>query len=168
MYVIFFGVGIGFILLSFVFDTLLDIDGPIGILQPKLIAIFLTVTGGAGIIISNGIGDVLGPSFTFTVSVFAGLLVAAILNRLVVIPLRRAQNTSAFDKQATIGTIAKIISPIPAGGFGKISYNISGSVVTSPAKSDDGGEILRGESVAIVYIEGGTYFVKKDDKQRLN
>jgi membrane protein implicated in regulation of membrane protease activity len=87
---------------------------------------------------------------------------------LVIVPLNKAQNTSAFDKQATIGTWAKVISPIPQGGYGKIRYSVSGSVVTSPAKSEDGGEINSGENVAIVYIEGNTYFVKREIPQNVN
>jgi len=161
MYVIFFGIGLGFIVLSVLLDTLVDIEGsPFSILQPKLIAVFLLMTGAVGMILT-GRWESAPFSLIFTISAFSGLFIAALINRLVIIPLRRAQNTSAHDKQATIGTIAKIISPIPQGGYGKISYSISGSTVTSPAKSEDGGEIKNGENVNIVYIEGGTYFVRR-------
>jgi len=161
MFLILFIVGAGFILLSAIFDFFVDGPGsPISIFQPKLIAIFLTVMGGVGLILTNSWASA---PFTLilTISVFSGLFIAALLYRFVIIPLHRAQNTSAFDKQATIGIVAKIISPIPQGGYGKISYNISGSTVTSPAKSEDGGEVKNGEAVTIVYIEGGTYFVRK-------
>jgi membrane-bound ClpP family serine protease len=87
--------------------------------------------------------------------------VAGLLNRFVIIPLYKAQNTSAFNMQDTIGTHATVISPIPQGGYGKIRYNISGSVVTSPAKSEDGREIKAGEAVDIIYVEKNTYFVRK-------
>jgi len=161
MFTIFFIVGVGFIVASVVLDFFVDGTGsPISIFQPKLIAIFLTVVGGVGMILTNVWGN--APfSLILTISAFSGLFIAALLHRLVLIPLYRAQNTSAFDKQATIGTMAKIISPIPQGGYGKISYNISGSTVTSPAKSEDGGEIKNGQTVSIVYIEGATYFVRR-------
>ncbi|MCL2216389.1 MAG: NfeD family protein, partial [Defluviitaleaceae bacterium] len=94
------------------------------------------------------------------VSVTGGLVAAALVNRFVIIPLHRAQNTSSFDKQATIGAQAEVISRIPQGGYGKIRYNISGSVVTSPARSEDGNEIKRGDKVEIIYIEKNTYFVR--------
>jgi len=163
MYIIFFGVGVGFVLISFFLDAVIDIDsGPISLFQPKLIAAFLVVSGAVGIVLSNRFDGVFSGPIILVISVFGGLAIAAIINRLVVIPLRRAENTSAFDKQATIGTWAKVISPIPLGGYGKISYSISGSTVTSPAKSEDGGEIKNGENVAIVYIEGSTYFVKRE------
>ena len=141
MFLIFFIVGLGFILLSVIFDIFFDGPGsPISIFQPKLIAIFLAVMGGVGLMLNNSWGS--APFIiVLTISAFSGLIIAALLYRLVIIPLYRAQNTSAHDKQATIGVAAKIISPIPQGGYGKISYNISGSTVTSPAKSEDGGEI---------------------------
>jgi membrane protein implicated in regulation of membrane protease activity len=95
------------------------------------------------------------------------LFVAGLINRFVIVPLRKAQNTSAFNMQDTIGIHATVISPIPRGGYGKIRYNISGSVVTSPAKSEDGGEVRAGEQVDIVYVEKNTYFVrhKLNDKE---
>jgi len=169
MYLIFFGVGAGFVIISFLLGAIADSDsGPLAIFQPKLIAVFLTVTGGIGMLLSARLENTFSGPIVFTISVFSGLAIAALINRLVIIPLHRAQNTSAHDKQATIGTWAKVISPIPQGGYGKISYNISGSTVTSPAKSEDGGEIKNGESVAIVYIEGNTYFVKRDTIQHAN
>jgi len=169
MYLIFFGIGVGFVVISFLLGAITDSDvGPFSIFQPKLIAIFLTITGAIGMILSARLDNVFSGPIVLTISVFSGLAVAGLINRLIVIPLRRAENTSAFDKQATIGTWAKVISPIPQNGYGKISYSISGSTVTSPAKSEDGGEIKNGENVAIVYIEGGTYFVKRDTMQHAN
>ena len=169
MYVIFFGVGVGFVLISFLLGAVTESDsGPLSIFQPKLIAVFLTVTGAAGMLLSPRLDGLFNAPIVFTISVLAGLFIAGLLNRLVIIPLHKAQNTSAHDKQATIGTWAKVISPIPQNGYGKISYSVSGSVVTSPAKSEDGGEIKTGEKVAIVYIEGGTYFVRSEMSQHLN
>ena len=161
MYVILFGVGAGFIFISFFLDTLIDADGAFfSILQPKLIAVFITVMGGFGIILSSHFGTII----TLIISVLSGLLIASLINYLVIKPLYKAQNTSTFDKQAIVGTHAKIISPIPQGGYGKIRYSVSGSVVTGPAKSLDGGEIKNGENVNIIGIEGSTYLVKKSYK----
>ena len=162
MYSTFFLVGIGFIVVSFFLGAIAEAEsGPLAILQPKLIAVFLTVMGGVGMIVSPMFYP--SASLILTISVLSGLIIAGLLHRFVIMPLHRAQNTSAHHKQEVIGTIAKIISPIPKGGYGKIRYNVSGAVVTSPAKSEDGGEINNGENVAIVYIEGNTYFVRRDE-----
>ena len=163
MYAILFGVGLGFIVLSFIIGGLFDIESPsFSFLQPKLIAIFLTVMGGLGLILDPIMyGFVGGAGIVLFASFLGALFVSGLIHRLVIVPLYKAQNTSAFDKQATIGISAEVISPIPQGGYGKIRYSISGSTVTSPAKSDDGNAIDSGEYVDIIYIEKNTYFVKK-------
>ena len=158
MFIIFFIVGLGFIALSFIVGEVADFEGTgFAWLSPTLIALFLMVTGGLGLILNPRL-EIL---FVLLISFFGGLIVAGLMNRLVIAPLRRAQNTSTFNIQDTIGQQAEVISKIPQGGYGTIKYNISGSIVTSPAKSDAGNEILQGECVEIVYIEKNTYFVKK-------
>ena len=161
MFVVLFGVGIGFILLSAFIDTFLDFGG-ISVLQPKLIAIFLTVTGGIGLILTNRFMDTLAFIFILLISISVGLLAATAIYRFIIRPLKKAENTSTFDKQDTIGTTAKVVSPIPKGGYGKIRYSVSGSVVTGPAKSEDDSDIGCGEEVFIMDIDKGTYFVRRN------
>jgi len=165
MYLTMLIIGAGFVLISFLFGALADADfegiGPIGFLQPKLIAVFLSITGILGLVLSGRFDNPFAGGMVLFISVLGGLFAAGLINRFVVIPLKNAQSTSTFDKQATIGTTARVISPIPTGGFGKIKFNVSGSLVTCPAKCEDGGEIKNGEDVAIVYIENNTYFVRK-------
>jgi membrane protein implicated in regulation of membrane protease activity len=165
MYIIMFGVGAGIVLLTFLLGEFLEFECGSGLsfFRPTLIAVFLTVTGGLGWLLSPRLEGILGNGIVLTISVLGGLTIAGIIHRFVIIPMQKAQNTSAFHKQAAIGITAKVISPIPQGKYGKIQYNISGSVVTGPAKSEDGGEIKNGENVNIVYIENNTYFVKRED-----
>jgi membrane protein implicated in regulation of membrane protease activity len=159
-----FGVGVGFILLTLIIGEMAEIDGTLfGFLKPSLIAIFLVVMGGIGLILSPRMVGL--PLMVAFISFVCGILVAGLLNRFVIVPLQKAQNTSAFNMQDTIGTQAVVISPIPQSGYGKIRYNISGSVVTSPAKSEDGGEVRTGEQVDIVYVERNTYFVRRKNRK---
>ncbi|MCL1844747.1 MAG: NfeD family protein [Defluviitaleaceae bacterium] len=169
LYFILFGIGAGFILISLVVGELGELGGFDGgssgfaFFKPKLIAVFLVASGAIGLILTPnlyfpGVGGII-----LFISVTGGLLTAGLFNRLVIIPLNRAQNTSAFNIQDTIGTTADVISPIPQGGYGKIRYNISGSVVTSPAKSEDGNQISAGTRVEIIYVEKNTYFVRREE-----
>ena len=164
-YFILFGVGIVSIVLSFVVGNFFSAEGVgFSILQPKLVAAFMLVTGGMGLLLTERLGTIGGPGFVLFVSVASGVAAAMILQRFIIVPLTNAQNTSTFDMQATIGVTAEVISKIPQGGYGKIRYNISGSTVTSPAKSEDGNQIIAGEYVEIIYIEKNTYFVRKAEK----
>jgi membrane protein implicated in regulation of membrane protease activity len=163
MYYVLLGVGAGFILISLFVGEFMEFEGasPLSILKPMLIAIFLVVTGGLGLLLTPNFEWLGGGGLVLFISVISGLAVAGLVNRFVIIPMHRAQNTSAFNIQDTIGTAAEVISPIPQGGYGKIKYSISGSIVTSPAKSEDGNAISTGENVEIIYIEKNTYFVRR-------
>jgi len=162
MYLIFFGVGVGFILLSLLLGEFMETEGSaFSFLKPTLIAVFLTVVGGLGLLLTPRFYGSLGDGVVLAISIMGGFVVATAVNIAIVKPLYKAQNTSTFGKEETIGLRATVISYIPAGGYGKISYSISGSLVTSPAKSEDGDEIKSGESVEIVNIEGSTYYVRK-------
>lgn len=166
MYFVMFGIGVGFVVLSFLlgeFGDFGDIEGPsfLSFLKPSIIAIFLVVTGGLGLLIEPRVDLIFGGGIVLFISVLSGLFVAGLVNRFVLVPLRRSENTSSFHKQDTVGTMAEITSPIPQGGYGKIRYSVSGSYVTGPAKSDDGNAIPCGEKVEIIYIEKNTYFVRR-------
>ncbi|MCL2223339.1 MAG: NfeD family protein [Defluviitaleaceae bacterium] len=170
MYLVIFGVGAAFIVLSLLVGEFVEVEMDVegfslgSFLRPTLIAIFLVVTGGMGLLIAPRVEFVGGGGLVLFVCAVSGLLVAGLVNRFILIPMHRAQNTSTFNKQDTVGTSAEVISPIPQGGYGKIRYNISGSYVTSPAKSEDGNPVPRGENVEIIYIEKNTYFVRKEAK----
>ena len=167
MYLILFGVGAGFIIISLIIGELGDVEAPLGFtfFKPKLIAIFMVVMGGLGFLLTPNFDFIGGGGIVLFISFFSGLAIAGLINRFVIIPMQKAQNTSAFHVQDTIGTFAEIISPIPQGGYGKIRYNVSGSVVTSPAKSEDGSAISQGENVEIIYIEKNTYFVRRQNDE---
>jgi len=160
LYMVLLGVGIGFVILSFLLGDL-DFDGlAFHFFRPNLVAVFLVVTGGLGILLHGGTIYALGAIILFAFCASCGIAMAALLHRLVIIPLQKAQNTSTFNMHDTIGIKAEVISPIPQGGYGKIRYNVSGSFVTSPAKSEDGNPVKNGETVEIIYVEGNTYFVR--------
>jgi membrane protein implicated in regulation of membrane protease activity len=164
MYQVMFGVGVGFIVLSLLVGELAEVEGMVfGFLKPSLIAIFLVVMGGLGLILTPRLEGLT--LIVAAISFMAALFVAGMLNRFVIIPLQKAQNTSAFNMQDTIGMSATVISPIPQNGYGKIRYSVSGSVVTSPAKSEDGTAVPAGEAVSIIYVEKNTYFVRREQKE---
>jgi len=165
MYLIMFLVGAGFVAISFLLGEMVELEGArFGVLQPKLIAVFLTVMGGLGLLLTPVFGDAnwVSAAIVLNISAVAGFVVAGGIHRFVIVPLQKAQNTSAFNMQDTIGAPAEVISRIPRGGYGKIRYNISGSYVTAPAKDESGYEIRRGEKVVISYIEKNTYYVRPD------
>ncbi|MCL2361244.1 MAG: hypothetical protein FWC73_05475 [Defluviitaleaceae bacterium] len=158
MYLVLLIVGAGFIVLSLVLGEALPFEGVGGaFFRPIVIAVTLTVTGGVGLILAPMWGSYLAFPFAAAAGLFAGFL----LYRFVILPLQRIEHTSSHDKQALIGSTAKVVLGIPQGGFGKIKYNVTGAFVTSPAKSEDGIEIKKDTEVVIAYIKNNAYYVRE-------
>ncbi|MDR2899529.1 MAG: hypothetical protein LBU94_04375 [Clostridiales bacterium] len=171
-----FGVGIGYTVLAFLLgevihfgdfggsDGDLDFDldshvpgdaGSISPLKPACIAAFITVFGGCGILFLPRFGGLLA----VMMASLLGAIVAFLIFRFIIVPLNRAQNTSAVEKQSLIGSNAVVTERIPQGHFGKITYFVNGNTYSAPAKSEDGNEIARNSNVEITHIEKNTYFV---------
>jgi len=157
MYIILLGVGAGFVFLSLIFGEIFEIEGTtFAFLRPTLIAVVLAVFGGTGLLLTDRLGGFL----VFIISLVISLSVGFLMNRFVFTPLHNMQHTSTHNKQELIGTTAKVALTIPQNGYGKIKYTVNGSVVTSPAKTEDGSGILKDTEVSIMYITDNTYFVK--------
>jgi membrane protein implicated in regulation of membrane protease activity len=161
-----FGVGIGYTVIAFLlggifdaFDFGSDMDaGAVSPLKPAVVASFVLVFGGAGLLLMQVISPII---WAVPLAGVMALAVAYILYRFIVIPLSKAQNTSAVEVQSLIGHTAKVTEKIFQGGYGQIMYRANGNIYTSPAKAEDGGEINRNDSVEIIYIQDNTYFVRK-------
>jgi membrane protein implicated in regulation of membrane protease activity len=160
-----FGVGAGYIVISFflgelfgLFDFAADIDiGFASPLKPSVIASFLIVFGGLGLLLIKRVNLFLAISIALTLA----CIVSFLIFRYVIVPLTRAQNTSAVEKQSLIGSPALVTVQIPQGKFGKIRYFANGNTYSAPAKSEDGNELAQNEEVIIVYIERNTYYVAR-------
>ena len=169
MYFVFFGVGAGFVIISLLVGEISDVAFPLPtFLKPMILATILVVTGGLGLMLTPRFDMPGAGGIVFLISALGGMAAGGLLNRFVIVPLHRAQNTSTFNMQDTIGLVAEVISPIPRGGYGKIRYNVSGSVVTSPAKSEDSEPIPAGQTVEIIYLEKNTYFVRRQTESVYN
>ena len=151
-------IGSGFVVISMIFGEVFDFDGTGFIfLKPKVLALTITVMGGVGLILSPRMGVYLA----FPISLASGLGAGFLLYRFIFVPLYRMQHTSTHDKQSLIGSFAKVALAIPQGGFGKIRYAVSGSIVTSPAKTEDGSGIAMDTDVVILAIKNNAYYVKE-------
>jgi membrane protein implicated in regulation of membrane protease activity len=126
-------------------------------LKPITIVSFLTVFGGIGMIGTyRGLDAVL----LFIMALVSGLITAFILYRFIVVPLYKAQNTSAFSRKKLIGMQAKVISPILDEGFGTIAYVVNGKKYNGPAQHVGKKSVAQGEEVIIYEIKNNTFYVQ--------
>ncbi|MDK2787708.1 MAG: hypothetical protein PWP07_933 [Epulopiscium sp.] len=155
-------------ILGQIFDFLgldgdVDMDGDflgIGIspLKPVIIAVFVTVFGGVGIIAEkNNLGDII----SLIIALIFAVTVSFLIFRFVVVPLYRLQSKGAVEQKALIGHIAKVTLTIKDGQFGKIHYVVDGHTYSAPAKSVNNETIEKGDEVVIVEIRNNTFYVKK-------
>ncbi|MDR1640452.1 MAG: hypothetical protein LBC41_13345 [Clostridiales bacterium] len=166
-------VGAGYALLAFVLGELFDfldvdfsfdfIGGTLSPPKPMVIAAFVAVLGGVGLIFH----DTLGPVLALALSLAAATAVSSALHKFVVVPLIKAQNTSILEMNEFIGLPARVTEKIPQGKFGKITYFAKGNTLSAPAKSEDGSEIGRNEQVVIAYIEKNVYFVTREKQPKI-
>ena len=160
IFFIFLGVGVGYAIIGFILGNVLGCgDTSVNSIAPinfSVIAAFVTVFGGSGLLLMRS----LPPLAAAPLSGLLGLAVAYGFHRLIIVPLSKAQNTTAIEIQSLIGHGAKVTEKIPQGKFGKITYKVNDSTYTAPAKSEDGKEIPKNTSVKIVYIEKNAYYVR--------
>jgi len=126
-------------------------------LKPITIVSFITVFGGIGIM---GNHYKLNEVYTFVLAVISGAAVSFILYRYIVIPLYKAQNTSAVSQKTLIGMKAIVISPILENGFGVISYVVNGSKYNAPAQHINKKSVPQGEEVIIYEIKDTVFYVQ--------
>jgi len=171
-----FFVGIGLAILSLVLGGLTDflgIDGVDGMdldleidglgidislpLNPVIYIVLITVFGGVGMILT------MTTTFTgmviIAISIAAGIGAGALLYRLVILPLKKAQSTSSPEKIELIGLSALVSEKIQKEGFGQISYVVNGNSFTAPARSTHNEELAAGTQVSICWIREHVFYV---------
>lgn len=146
-----------------------DIDhgGTDGIspLKPIVIATFITLFGGFGII-GNFISS-LAAIFVFLLAVLAGFVGAALIFYTVVVPMYKCQSNSVVSNENVKNVSGNVITPISSDGLGEISYTVGDIRYTSPAKSLSEEEIEKGTDVVIVDIKDNVASVIKKPKVNL-
>ena len=127
-------------------------------LKPIVIASFITVFGGVGIIcVKKDISIMFAALIAFALAA----AVSFSLYKFIVVPLYKAQNTSATSYKEMKGGLAKISLAIKGSSYGRISYVINGNTYSAPARSIDNTDIEKGANVVIINIEKNTFYVKK-------
>jgi hypothetical protein len=132
--------------------------------SPSVICSFLTTFGGAGYIslVAVGIGA--------PVSIVVGAVAATVGAGGVFYGMNKffsaVQASSEVKVADVVGRVAEVITPIPKGGVGEISYEVSGTRQSAPARTASGKPVGRAAKVKIVRIVGTTYLVKPSKWRR--
>lgn len=165
-----FGVGVVLTIVLFLFGGLFDLfDGDLdfdldyfdlhpAIRSPMLLLIFLTVFGGSGMLLLR-MEFILDDWIVICSSLVVAGAISSFIQRWIIVPLKRAQNTSTPEEVDLIGLPAHVIETIEEGGCGEITYTIHGNTYCAPAKAVTGERITKETMVAICWIEDYIYYV---------
>ncbi len=180
VYLICFGVGLVFTVLSAVFAHVFGggsdahvspgdahAEGGFGshdmpgfsALSPTTIASFVTAFGGLGMIFgkfeatrSAWVSAPLAALGGFGVATFVFVLFRAVF--------RATQSSSESRVAQLAGKTATVITPIPVDGVGEIAYVDGGSRYTAPARAEDGQSVASGATVSITRTSGSQFYVR--------
>lgn len=157
-------VGVLLIIVSLVFGEIFGfgIDhGDFGFLSGPVIATFLILFGGGGIMLVEvfKVSGGLSAAGAFA-SGFAGSgLVYFITWKLIL----SQQGGTDYDPKLSVGTEAEVITRIPEKGTGEITFDHTSGRISGPARSLSGSPIDRGNVVVIDKFVAGVYIVRKAD-----
>lgn len=161
------GVGFLFLLISLVVGDVFeavgfDIDGgadgggtDFGLLDSRVIAVFLTAFGGFGVIAAqNGFGAV-GSSIAGLLGglVFAG--VVSVFGRFLI----GQQASSSVSDETLLGRTVQVTVAIKPGAVGQITAKIGDERVERIARAKDGSEIATGSIVKVDSVVGDSVIV---------
>ncbi len=135
-----------------------DVATAVSPFKPTVISAFVTTFGGVGIILGR---QGILPVLVIAGALGAGLLAGYLLYRFVIVPLYKAQNTSAVSVRYLRGVTGKMTLGTEGRNFGKVSYVVNGNTMTSPALSWNEEKIPAGKTVVVVDIKKNTFYVKE-------
>ncbi len=154
-----------FEMLDFEFDSDFAGNGgsDIGILDSRVVSVFLTAFGGvAAVTLYLGFGGII--------SALVGLLSGVVFGGMIFgfgYFLHTQQATSSVGDRDLIGRTAKVIVGIQPDGIGQISCLIGEERIEKIARSRDGKGLKEGETVFIEEISGDSFVVSKMDRPAL-
>ena len=134
-------------------------EAPIAPLSPATISVFMATFGGVGIILTSLFH--LNLLVTLPVSAAAGFGVATVVFTLFYHFFTKVQASSEPRMAEAIGLKAEVTVPIPAAGVGEVAFVARGTRLTSPARSQEGVELGRNETVKILRQVGSTLYVAR-------
>lgn len=145
-------------------DTDFDADVPgyaISPLKPIVITAFITVFGGVGMMVTKSGTD---KALAALIAIVSAFIISGSLYKFVVVPIYKAQNTSAIPQSELIGVVGKATINISANSFGHIIYSAGDNTYSAPAKALSDEIIEKGEEVIIKKIEKEIFYVERKQK----
>jgi membrane-bound ClpP family serine protease len=128
-------------------------------LSPTIIATFLAVFGGTGMICIKVFE--MSNYGSIPVALVVGLGISTVIFFAMEWVFRKTQASTNIESGRLIGEHADVITPIPPGGVGEIAYVVRGTRQNAPARAADGKAIESPAEVEIIRVVGSSFVVRR-------
>jgi len=128
-------------------------------LNPTVLATFITIFGGAGIMLSRY--SAAGTIAAFLISAAAGIAGGALIHLFYVKPMKNSENSTGYSMSGLAGKVAEVIVPIPADGYGEVLVRTGAANTNQIAGSFEHTDIQAGDRVVIVEVKDGAVYVSR-------
>lgn len=132
----------------FHFDT-----GDLHFLNPVLILAFITFLSASGYLFERL--SSLHYLLILGISAVISFILVTLLNVFVLVPLSSAEESLVYKESDLRGRIGKVITPIPADGYGEVIIENASGRIAKPATSFDGGAIPNDTKVLVIQVKNG-------------
>jgi membrane protein implicated in regulation of membrane protease activity len=134
-------------------------------LNPTSLAIGITVFGGAGILLDEYTG--LAGLLVIGAALLLAGFIAYLITRYLVLPLRKAESSTAYSMSKLAGRLGEVITPIPeGGGFGEVLLKVGAGNSNHAAASFEGNAIQAGVRVVVVEVRDGDLYVSRFENMK--
>ncbi|WP_203248214.1 hypothetical protein [Sporosarcina beigongshangi] len=158
--------GLATVLYLFFSDMAEGIGEVSPLLDPAVVLAFITLTAAAGYILE------LVTALNSGIIIVIALVIAAVLDFLlyvfVLLPIRSAEVSLAYTDESLVGQVAKVIVPVPIGGFGEIVIETVSGILSKRAVGYENTAIEYGKEVLIMEVKNGSFIVKEYEPFRFN
>lgn len=128
-------------------------------LNPTVLATFITIFGGAGIMLSRY--SPLGTAAALILSIAAGAAGGTLIHLFYVKPMKNSENSTGYSMSGLPGKVAEVLVPIPASGYGEVLVRSSAGNSNQIAASFERTDIQAGDRVVIVEVKDGAVYVSR-------
>jgi membrane-bound ClpP family serine protease len=151
--------GAATILYLFFGDVAEGIGEGIPFLNPTIIMAFITFASVLGYLLENF--TTWNSWLVFIISLVVGAIFDVLLYFLFLLPMASAEVSIAYTDESLAGQVGKVITPIPADGFGEIVIETVSGLVSKRSAGYDNEEIDYGRNVLIIEVTNGTFLVRE-------
>lgn len=145
-------------LVSVALDGALDFLS-LDFLNPTVVAVVITVFGGAGIMIQRY--SVLSAAGVLLLALVLAVLTGFLVARYYVKPMKNTENSTAYTMSSLNGKLGEVITPIPEKGYGEVLVRVGAGNSNHIAASFDGSAIQTGDRILVIDVREGVLYVSR-------